>query len=103
MDRFAALADPHRRKMLEMLAPGPLAAGALASEFALSAPAVSQHLRALRQAGLVKVEAEGTRRIYSLDLEGLAEVATWIHSVRGFWSSRLDRLEAALLDEKGET
>ena len=103
MDRFAALAEPHRRKMLELLAPGPLAAGALASAFALSAPAVSQHLRALREAGLVKVETQGTRRIYSLDPEGLAEVESWVHSVRGFWSNRLDRLEAALRDEKGET
>ena len=102
MDRFAALADPHRRRMIELLGSGPLAAGVLASEFPLSAPAVSQHLKALREAGLVRVRIDGQRRIYSLDPDGLAEVDQWIGRVRGDWKSRLDRLEAALKAEAGD-
>ena len=102
MDRFAAISEPHRRRMLEMLGGGPLAAGALAGEFALSAPAVSQHLKVLREAGLVRVEVDGQRRIYSLDPAGLAEVDEWIGKIRGDWKGRLDRLEAALAREQGE-
>jgi DNA-binding transcriptional ArsR family regulator len=102
MDRFAALAEPHRRRMLELLGRGPLAAGTLAGEFALSAPAVSQHLKALREAGLVRVAVDGQRRIYSLDPDGLAEVDAWLGRVRGDWKDRLDRLEAALMQEQGD-
>ncbi|WP_129790839.1 helix-turn-helix transcriptional regulator [Sphingosinicella sp. CPCC 101087] len=103
MDRFTALADPHRRKMIELLGNGPLAAGTLAGEFAMSAPAVSQHLKVLREAGLVRVAVDGQRRIYSLDPDGLAEVDAWLRQVRGVWKDRLDRLEAALGQEKGDT
>jgi|SRR5687767_6394604 DNA-binding transcriptional ArsR family regulator len=103
MDRFVAISEPHRRRMLELLGRGPLAAGSLAGEFDLSAPAVSQHLKVLREAGLVRVEVDGQRRIYSLDPAGLAEVDAWIARVRGDWKGRLDRLEAALAREKGET
>ena len=101
MDRFATLAEPNRRRMIELLGRGPRAAGAIAAEFALSAPAVSQHLKALRQAGLVRVEVDGQRRIYRLDPEGLAEVDAWIARVRGDWKRRLDALEAALEQDKG--
>jgi DNA-binding transcriptional ArsR family regulator len=102
MDRFAALAEPNRRRMLELLGQGPLAAGALAEHFALSAPAVSQHLKALREAGLVRVAVDGQRRIYSLDPDGLEEVDAWIGRMRGFWKDRLDTLEAALAAKTGE-
>ena len=102
MDRFVALAEPNRRKMVELLARGPRSAGSIAGEFTLSAPAVSQHLKALREAGLVQVEVAGQRRIYSLDEAGLAEVDKWLAQVRQFWSHRLDRLEAAIAKEKGE-
>ena len=88
--------------MLELLGHGPLPAGRLAGEFALSAPAVSQHLKVLREAGLVRVEIDGQRRIYSLDPDGLAEVDAWIGRVRGDWKGRLDRLEAALAGERGD-
>lgn len=101
MDRFAALADPNRRRMVELIAAGPKPVGAIANAFELSAPAVSQHLKTLREAGLVKVEVQGQRRIYSLDLAGLAAVDAWIREVRGFWSERLDALEQALGEERG--
>ncbi|PWG01450.1 ArsR/SmtB family transcription factor [Sphingosinicella humi] len=99
MDLFAALAEPNRRRMIELLSRGPRAAGDLAQAFPLSAPAVSQHLKALREAGLVRVEVDGQRRIYSLDLEGLAAVDAWLDRIRGFWGGRLDALETALREE----
>lgn len=101
MDRFAALAEPKRRRMIELLGRGPLPASAIAARFELSAPAVSQHLKALRESGLVRVRVDGQRRIYSLDADGLAQVDAWIAKVRGEWSLRLDTLEAALAREKG--
>ena len=100
MDRFAALAEPNRRRMIELLGQGPMPAGRLAGAFELSPPAVSQHLKALREAGLVRVEVDRQRRIYSLDPDGLAEVGEWLSRVRGQWRGRLDALEAALRDDK---
>ena len=102
MDGFVALAEPHRRRMLELIARGPLPAGVIAGEFDLTPAAVSQHLKTLREAGLVRVTIDGPRRIYSLDPEGLAAVDAWIDGVRGFWSRSLDALEGALAAEKGD-
>ena len=102
VDRFVALAEPHRRRMLELIARRPLPSGVIAAEFELTPAAVSQHLKALRDAGLVRVTVDGPRRIYSLDPEGLASVDRWIERVRGFWSRRLDALEAALAKDKGD-
>jgi DNA-binding transcriptional ArsR family regulator len=68
----------------------------------MSAPAVSQHLKALREAGLVRVTVDGQRRVYSLDPDGLAAIDAWIERVRTDWSRRLDALEAALAKEQGE-
>jgi DNA-binding transcriptional ArsR family regulator len=103
MDRFVALSEPHRRRMLELIARGPMPSGAIAGEFELTPAAVSQHLKALREAGLVRVTIDGPRRIYSLDPDGLAAVDDWIGKIRTFWSRRLDALEAALEQEKGES
>ena len=66
--------------------------------FDLSAPAVSQHLKVLKDAGLVQVRAEGQRRIYTLDPAGLEELDAWVRRLRGFWSGRLDTLERKLRD-----
>ena len=103
MDQFAALADPNRRRILELLGISDRAAGQIASEFELSAPAVSQHLHALRKAGLVRVQVQGQRRIYSLCPEGLAAIDRWIRNVRSSWATRLDALEIALAEERKGT
>jgi DNA-binding transcriptional ArsR family regulator len=93
---FAALADPTRRRLLELLAAGERSAGALADEFAISRPAVSRHLRVLREAGLVHSRGEGQRRLYSVDLAPLDEVDAWLARWRGFWAQRLDALDTEL-------
>lgn len=100
MDRFRALADPSRRRMLELLREEERPAGAVAAAFDLTPAAVSQHLKALREAGLVRVRVDGQRRVYSLDPDGLAAVDAWLATFRTFWSGRLDALEAALREEK---
>lgn len=102
MDRFAALADPTRRRIVELLGPGERAAGSLGQSFEISAPAVSQHLKALREAGLVHVRVDGQRRLYSLNPDGFAEMDAWFDKMRGFWSGRLDALERELKKEEKE-
>ena len=96
MDRFAALSDATRRHIVELLGAGEHTAGAIGENFPISAPAVSQHLKALREAGLVRVRVDGTRRIYSLDPDGLADMEDWFARVRAFWNQRLDVLEREL-------
>ena len=96
MDPFLALADPTRRRIVELLGEGEQGAGGLGGHFTISAPAVSQHLKVLREAGLVRVRSEGPRRIYSLHPDGLAGMEEWLHKVRGFWKDRLDALEREL-------
>jgi len=93
---FAALADPTRQRIVEMLAAGALCAGDIAGQFELSPPAISQHLKALKAAKLVKVRAEAQKRIYELDPEGLADLSDWVAKIRAFWNPRLDALEHAL-------
>jgi DNA-binding transcriptional ArsR family regulator len=88
--------------MIELLGAGERPAGAIAGEFNLTPAAVSQHLKVLREAGLVRVRVDGQRRIYSLDPDGLAAVDAWLDRVRAFWSGRLDALERALEKEKGD-
>jgi DNA-binding transcriptional ArsR family regulator len=93
---FAALADPTRQRIVEMLAVGALCAGDIAGRFELSPPAISQHLKALKAAKLVKVRAQAQKRIYELDPEGLADLSDWVARIRAFWNPRLDALEEAL-------
>ena len=96
MDIFSALADPTRRHLIESLAGGEHAFGDLAERFEMSRPAVSQHLKVLREAGLVSVRKEAQRRIYRLNTEGLGEIEDWLEKVRHFWNERLDELERVL-------
>lgn len=101
MDTFVALADPTRRRIIESLAAGESSFGAIAEQFDMSRPAVSQHLKVLRDAGIVTARAAAQRRIYRLSDDGLDELDAWLGKVRSFWSQRLDRLEEAL-GETGE-
>jgi DNA-binding transcriptional ArsR family regulator len=96
MNSLAALADPTRRQIVEMLGRGERASGEIAERFAISAPAISQHLKVLREAKLVDVRVEAQRRVYTLNLAGLAEIEAWIDQVRRFWGGRLDALEREL-------
>lgn len=96
MDRFAALAEPTRRQIVELLGEQPLSAGEIVSRFSMSAPAISQHLKVLKEAGLVSVEVRGQRRIYRLDPQGLDAFEAWVRKVRGFWGVHLDLLEQEL-------
>ncbi len=96
MDTFTALADPTRRRIVEMLAQGALSAGEIVERFTVSAPAISQHLKTLREAGLVTVTVAGQRRIYALDPAGIDMFDQWVRRVRAFWPNRLAALEAAL-------
>lgn len=102
MNKFGALSDSTRLRIVELLGAGEATAGTIGGHFPVSAPAVSQHLRALRESGLVKVRVDGQRRIYSLDPEGFAEMDSWLARVRGFWSGRLDALEIALNQDEGD-
>ena len=100
MDSLTALADPTRRRIVETLAGGPLSSGEIASRFAITAPAISQHLKTLRQARLVRVRAQAQRRIYELDPDGVGELAAWVEQIRRFWWPRLDALETQLRKEQ---
>jgi DNA-binding transcriptional ArsR family regulator len=100
---FAALADPTRRRVVELLAERDRTAGELASAFTVSRPAVSRHLRVLRGAGLIRSRGDAQRRIYSLDPASLEEVDEWISSLRRFWTGRLDDLERHLAGRQKET
>jgi DNA-binding transcriptional ArsR family regulator len=100
---FAALANPVRRQLLELLVDGPRTAGSLAGEFDLSRPAISEHLQILRRADLIVDEPAGRERHYHLRAEPLAEVAEWLHPFERYWRGRLstlaDLLEGDLLEE----
>lgn len=91
-----ALSDPTRRRIVELLSRGERAAGEIVNAFEVSAPAISQHLKVLREAGLVEMRADAQRRIYRLNPEGLDEMDAWIRNVRRFWAGRLDDLEREL-------
>jgi uncharacterized protein YndB with AHSA1/START domain/DNA-binding transcriptional ArsR family regulator len=95
---FLALANPVRRRLLELLATGPHTAGDLARGFALSRPAVAEHLQILRRAGLVHDEPSGRQRHYHLTAEPLAQVGDWLHPFERFWRDRL-RTFADIMEE----
>ncbi|MEV7968262.1 metalloregulator ArsR/SmtB family transcription factor [Sphaerisporangium sp. NPDC088356] len=100
MHAFDVLGDPVRRRILELLADGEQAAGAVSevirAEFGISPPAVSQHLRVLRESGFVTVRPDGTRRLYAVEAAPLQEVDIWLERFRQFWSQRLDALATEL-------
>ncbi|MBI2813449.1 MAG: transcriptional regulator [Opitutae bacterium] len=96
MQSLLAIVDPTRRRIVELLAQRERTAGELVEEFDLSAPAISQHLNVLREAGLVVTRAEGQLRIQTLNPAGLDELETWLEKTRAVWSRRLDALEREL-------
>jgi DNA-binding transcriptional ArsR family regulator len=102
MNAFAALADPTRRRIVELLAEGEHSAGALAAQFDTSRPGVSRHLRVLREHGLVRARGDGARRLYSLDPAPLAELDDWLARYRGFWNNRLDALDTELARRRNQ-
>lgn len=106
MHAFDVLGDPVRRRILELLADGEQPAGAVSetvrAEFGISQPAVSQHLKVLRESGFATVRADGTRRLYAVDAAPLREVDVWLERFRGFWSQRLDALGTELARGKRE-
>ncbi|HUL66116.1 MAG TPA: metalloregulator ArsR/SmtB family transcription factor [Burkholderiaceae bacterium] len=88
---LAALADPTRRAVFERLSGGPLSVGEIAADLPVSRPAVSQHLKVLKEAGLVRDEADGVRRVYEVDPRGLAELRSWLDR---FWDDALAAFKA---------
>jgi DNA-binding transcriptional ArsR family regulator len=101
VDVFAVLADPVRRRILELLGPGEMSAGAvtavISEEFGITQPAVSQHLRALREVGLATVREEGTRRLYRVEVAALAETREWFAQFANPFEGPLDALETELV------
>lgn len=99
---FAALADPTRRAVFERLAQGPRSVGELAAGLPVSRPAVSQHLKVLKAAGLVSDEAQGARRVYQIDPQGLGQLRAWLDR---FWDAALDAFKAEVErpDDEEET
>ena len=103
MQSLHAIADPTRRRIVELLAVRERTAGELVAEFDMSAPAISQHLKVLRESGLVTVRAEGQSRVQALNPDGFDELDAWLEKTRSVWSSRLDALERELrADEERE-
>jgi DNA-binding transcriptional ArsR family regulator len=100
---FDILGDPVRRRILELLADGERSAGEIGAivqrEFGISQPAVSQHLRVLRESGFATVRAEGTRRLYAVEPTPLREVDDWLAPYRRFWTSKLEALATELAEE----
>jgi DNA-binding transcriptional ArsR family regulator len=94
---FLALADPTRRQVFEQLRHGPKPVGLIAAQMPVSRPAVSQHLAVLKKAGLVDDRAEGTRRVYYIDPQGLASIRIWLDQ---FWEDALTAFKTELEKEK---
>lgn len=93
---FAALAEPSRLRIVDLLRAGPLTVGEIGDRLDLRQPQASKHLRVLREAGLVDVSPDAQRRRYALRSEAFGELTTWLESYRRYWSGRLDALERHL-------
>lgn len=98
---FAILSEPNRRAILDLLRERERAVGELVGELSISQPAVSKHLRVMREAGMVDARSEAQRRLYRVRPESLQELDAWLAPYRAMWSASLDRLERALEDNRG--
>jgi DNA-binding transcriptional ArsR family regulator len=97
MNTFSALADPTRRRIVEMLAShGRLSAGDISNRFSVSAPAISQHLKVLRESRLVQMEKKAQQRMYTINPAGISEMEQWARHMRQLWNERFDALEELL-------
>jgi DNA-binding transcriptional ArsR family regulator len=106
MQAFAALADDTRLGIVEELAKGERAVGELVARFDVTQPTISQHLKVLKEAGLVRVRPDAQRRLYSIEPEGFRVIELWLERNRRTWAKRLDRLEQHMdehPDEEGKT
>jgi DNA-binding transcriptional ArsR family regulator len=106
MHALDILGDPVRRRILELLVSGEQTSGAVGEvvnrEFGISQPAVSQHLKVLREAGFALVRVDGQRRLYAIDSRPLVEAAQWLDQFRAFWQHKLDALETEIARGKRE-
>lgn len=101
MDTFSALADPTRRHIIEMLAhKGQLSATDISNKFKISAPAVSQHLKVLREARLVDMEKKAQLRLYTINAKKVTELENWVRELLQTWEERFARLDMILIKEK---
>jgi DNA-binding transcriptional ArsR family regulator len=101
MDKFSALADPTRRQIIEILARGgQLPATEISDRFPISPQAISQHLKVLREAKLVRVKKHAQQRIYSINPEAMRELEDWAVKMRELWNQRFDALDNLLAEEK---
>jgi DNA-binding transcriptional ArsR family regulator len=96
MNLYEALAEPHRRQIIALVAEGERTAGDIVNALAIGQPGASKHLRVLREAGLVSVRKDAQRRLYRLEPAKLAELDAWLQPYRKLWSGRLDALEEHL-------
>jgi DNA-binding transcriptional ArsR family regulator len=100
MDVFSAIAQPTRRSILEMLAEGgQLSASDISRRFRVSAPAISQHLKILREARLVRMHKHRQQRIYEVNPEAVRQVDAWVKNIEALWSERFERLDELLKEE----
>jgi DNA-binding transcriptional ArsR family regulator len=97
---FDVLAEPARRRILDLLRERPRAVGELVERLGMSQPGTSKHLRVLREAGLVAVQVDAQRRVYELRPEPLSEIDEWLRPYRAYWTGRLDALERHLDDKE---
>ena len=98
-DVFQAIADPIRREIITLTSQKPFNVSELADNFDISRPAVSKHLKILRECGLMKIEKKGRERFCQAELDKLGEVALWVHQYRRFWNNSLDELEKLLSED----
>ncbi|WP_215232231.1 ArsR/SmtB family transcription factor [Dyadobacter linearis] len=95
-DVFQAIADPTRRQIINLIVQKPMNLNAIADNFQISRPAISQHIKILTECGMVVVRQEGRERFCEAKLESLSEVATWVDQYKQFWNEKLDSLDSYL-------
>lgn len=99
-DLFQAISDPTRREIIDLLADRALPVNEVADQFDISRPAISRHIKILKESGLLKTQKKGRRRYCRSDLRRLKKVADWVNQYRAFWTQKLDTLEEVLNEEE---